>query len=196
MSDLKISNGIFNSLIGGLIGIIGFSLSGMAIMVGLFNKKQIQLFIKLNGENKIEQIMSSYAFLAFISAMVVALLLGLSCLFSSEIEMISPIPFWIIVFLIIYLILFDLLYAVALVFNCILMFGIKQTYDVNQDEAFLPMANEIRIDYILRLLVQICDLKHADVMKHLENETSNLSKEERIKLKEYFAEHYPSDDKE
>ena len=79
-------NGIFNSLIGGLIGIIGFSLSGMAIMVGLFNKKQIQLFIKLNGENKIEQIMSSYAFLAFISAMVVALLLGLSCLFSSEIE--------------------------------------------------------------------------------------------------------------
>jgi hypothetical protein len=107
---------IFMCFLGGYIGIIGFSLSGMAIMLGLFNKKQIQTIEKHNGQGVIEDIMSSYAFLSFVSAINIFLFVILDFAISSDKKRISIVLFWICVFIIIYLALFNIFYAVSLVF--------------------------------------------------------------------------------
>ena len=45
---------ILEMLSGGLIGLLGFSISGIAIIVTLFTKEETYWITKLNGENKSE----------------------------------------------------------------------------------------------------------------------------------------------
>ena len=114
--------------LGGFIGMTGFSLSGMAIMLGLFDKKQVIAIEKENGKGTIENVMSSYAFLAFISAMNVFIFLITEILISCDKKQLPVFLLIIYTFIICYLAFFDIFYAVSLVFNCISLFTISKIY--------------------------------------------------------------------
>lgn len=186
----SVIDNILNCFIEGYLGIIGFALSGMALMLGLFSKKQIERIEKLNGKGVLEKIMSSYAFLGFISAINLVILLIMSFVIASDKPMIAKVWFWLLTACIIYLSLFNVFYAVSLVFNCISLFIIYKTYTIETIDENLPLANEVRVDYMLRILVQLCQLDREDVLEQLEKESSDLSGETRRILKEYFEKHY------
>lgn len=178
--------------IGGYIGIIGFSLTGMAMMLGLFSRKQISIIEKHNGQGVIEEVMSSYGFLAFISACNVFLLFIVSFAISCEKRMLPSYLFWICAFIILYLTFFNIFYAVSLVFNCVSLFTISKIYSAcEEQDDIVSTANEIRTDYVLGVLVKILNISRNDVLEGLKNEASNLPEETRKKVMEYFETHYP-----
>lgn len=50
--------------VGAMLGLLGFALSGIAIIVSLFTKEETANISAINGENTIADILSSYSFLA------------------------------------------------------------------------------------------------------------------------------------
>lgn len=193
-SFISTIDSILNCFIEGYLGIIGFALSGMALMLGLFGKKQIESIEKLNGKGVLEEIMSSYAFLAFVSAINLVILVVISFAIVSDKPLIAERYFWVLVCVICYLTLFNVFYAVALVFNCISLFIIYKLYNTETVNDNLSIANEVRVDYLLRMLVQICQLSREDVLNQLEEESVGLPTETRDALKKYFEKHYARED--
>lgn len=186
-------NSVIGCFMGGLLGIVGFSLSGMAIMLGLFSRKQIETIEKVNGKNVIEKIMSSYVFLAFVSAINVLVLLIILFAISSNIQIIQKLLFWVLAYLIIYMVTFNMFYAVALVSNCISLYSISKLYNVEKNVEILPIANEIRIDFIMGVVVNLCQISREEVLKQLEKEGANLPEETKGIIRDYFENHYAKD---
>lgn len=195
-SFIETIDGIISCFIGGYLGLIGFALSGMAIMLGLFSKKQIDIIEKYNGSGVIESIMSSYYFLALISGINIIILIIIEFAINSNLPIIPAPIFWVVTMLTIYLSLFSIFYTVALVFNCISLFTVYKLYSTEKQEELLPVANEIRIDYILDVLVNVFKLTRDDILNGLESESTNLSDEERKQLREYFDKYYADGKKE
>lgn len=177
-------------LCGGFIGLIGFSLSGIAIMIGLFQKKQVEIIERINGIGILEKIMSSFAFIAYTICVMVVVLFTLYIILQSNLIVPSKIIFYIICFCIVYFILFCIFYTVSLVFNCIDLFVINNIYEGVENKRIYDRVNEIRIDYMLSIILHICNISKSDFLKGLDENAQNYSEEERNEIKEYFERYY------
>lgn len=179
-------------LLGGFIGLLGFSLSGIAFMIGLFQKQQVQIIEKINGKGSIEKIMSSFAFLAYNIGFVIICIIVAYLITGSRLELPTEIVFYLLIFIFIYIILFCIFYTIALVFNCICLFSINNIYTTFQEKDIFDKANEVRIDYILSILLEICKISKEDFLKDLNNKTDNMSEKDKKDIKRYFEQYYDS----
>lgn len=175
---------LFLCLIGAMIGLLGFSLSGIAIIVGLFSKEEEGLIAELNGSGKIKVILSSYSFLALnIGLQCVAVIL-LYLAISAGISICNECVFWIITVLETYHIVFILSYTIALVMNCVKLYEIKNLYgEINKEKKSIhDLSNEIKIDYIFSTLVNICDFSQDEVIEKLIVfvENSDIANKEKV----------------
>lgn len=184
---------IISVFMSGYIGMIGFSLSGMAIMLTVFSRKQIETIEECNGQGEIEKIMSSYIFLSFLSALNTAIFLIIRFVLASSLKKVSVLFFWTLVFCILYLSFLNIFYAVALVANCVSLFEISKLYPdkINDSSGITNLANNIKTDYVLGVLVRALNLSRDDVMRGLESEGSTLPKDIQKSIMEYFERHYP-----
>lgn len=177
-------------LIGGFIGLIGFALSGIAIMIGLFSKKQINLIEQNSKKGILEQIMSSFAFLALNVAINVFVLIVVLLLLSSNRKLVSLFAFVILLIVISYFTFFNIFYTVSLVFNCITCFSIKNIYDRCESKDFFDEANEIRIDFILSIILKINDITEEQFIGNLEEAVKKTDTNEQKDLIDYFYKFY------
>lgn len=178
--------------IGGFIGMTGFSLAGMTMMVSLFNRKQVELIEKNNGSGVVEQIMQSYAYLAFISGINIFVLVIASVLISCDKKQLPLVLLIIFTFVVSYLSLFDIFYAVALVYNCISLFKISKLYNEDvREQSIENMANSIKTDYILGVLIEKLHITREDVFNGFRNEAAEMPEEAREAIMTYFEKHYP-----
>ena len=178
--------------IGGFIGMTGFSLAGMTMMVSLFNRKQVELIEKNNGSGVVEQIMRSYAYLAFISGINIFVLVIASVLISCNKKQLPLVLLIIFTFVVSYLSLFDIFYAVALVYNCISLFKISKLYNEDvREQSIENMANSIKTDYILGVLIEKLHITREDVFNGFRNEAAEMPEEAREAIMTYFEKHYP-----
>lgn len=171
-------------LVGAMFGTLGFSLSGVAIIVSLFNKKEIKIIDKINGEGKIEYLLSSYVFLAINVATQIVLLLIVYLAMMSDKNILESKGFWLITSVEVYHIIFIIFYTVALIENCIKMYNIKNIYEEIEDKEknFYNIVNEVKIDFIFSTMINNFGCNLEDVKKSLIEfvDESNLKNKDEI----------------
>lgn len=183
---------IIMCFIGGFVGMTGFSLAGMTMMVSLFSRKQVELIEKNNGSGSIEQVMGSYAYLAFISGINVFVLIITSVLIACNNKQLPVIGLVIFTFAVSYLSFFNVFYAVALVYNCIVLFEISKIYNEDKVQQNIEtLAGNIAIDYMLSVLVEKLHITRDDVFDGFRNEASGLPEDVKEEIMSYFEGHYP-----
>ena len=172
------------------LGIVGVALSGVAIITGLFSRKQVYLIEKHNGTGTFEKVMSSFLFLAFNCAIV--LLYSIILIFLIQSQMLLPVKviFYIIEMISIYFVVFNLFYAVSLVGNCISIFKIRNIYDSIKEKDFFDEANEVRIDMIYNTLLNKYNVSQEEFFRALEETINNSDIENKRELMEYFYKYY------
>lgn len=166
-----------------MVGFIGVSLSGVAIITGLFSHKQIQIIEKYNGKDSFERIMSCFAFLALSAGVYVIYLMAIIILITAPLPMVNVLLFWAMVIFAMYFFFFNMFYTVALVANCIKIFQVRNVYsEVEEYEKHsFGKANELRLDSIIKTITDKYDIEKADFLDELkaEIEKTNISDNEK-----------------
>lgn len=152
---LDISNNIFLCIIAGLFGIIGFALSGIAIIVSLFTKQDTETIDKYNAKGTLGKVMSGYEFLAFHCAFNIVGMFILYIFSNSMLEILPVVVFYIVVGIVVYFVSFDIFYMCSLVGNCVKLHEIKCSYErvKELERSVLDNANEIRVDLLLSIIM-------------------------------------------
>lgn len=117
---------ILSVFIGGYLALTGFALSGMAIITSLFTKDQLEV-IEDGKPNSITDALASFEYLAFLSALLTALLPIIHIGFDLPHDLISNYLFYILLALIVFSMLYVLFYTVSLCGNCIRLYNISIT---------------------------------------------------------------------
>ena len=185
---------ILEMLSGGLIGLLGFSISGIAIIVTLFTKEETYWITKLNGENSIERILGSYKFLSLSLAVEVICFVIIDISLSSDKKLIEENIFWFIILIIVYHLYFNLFYLVALINNCIELYKIKRIYGEleKRNLQYDNNKDDVRIDFIMATLLNICNCTQEELYSSLKEfvERSSLNYDEKEKVLEYLMKKY------
>lgn len=175
-----------------MIGVIGIILAGISIIVGTLNKENMKLIEHLNGKGTIEEILISFEFIAFISAIQVVMFFAIYLVLHSNKYLLNKTLFYIIMAIIIYIFIFSLFYIVSLIGNTIYFFIDTKKYDeaIEEDYSIIAQANQIRIDFILNTILSSNKID-KETFKNLlleYNEKTNNSKKNEIE--EYFKKYY------
>ena len=183
---------LFPQLISPSIGLLGFSLSGIAIIVSFFKKSEIDCIDRINGSGVIKFILSEYSFLSENIAIQCVVLFTMYFLVSSNITQASFCVFWCIVFLEIYHVLFIIFYTVALVRNIIKLYEIKNIYEnvLDEKKGFWNEVNEVKIDFIISTLIQNYNCALEDVVKSMIDFVASSDMQNKEKVIQYIREQY------
>lgn len=192
--DIQDSLGNFIScLMGGSFGLLGFALSGIAIVTTLFSKDVHDLINLVNGAGKMEKLMCSFEFLAFNVAVGIVLDSLLYFALSYSQAVINEVFFFIVYIFFCYFSLFNIFYTVSLVGNCLKLYELKNNYEgIAQGINNLKVeANEVRIDYIMLTLVKNKLIDPDTFMEELEREIlDRCSSKNKKDIKDYFSKRY------
>ncbi|KMZ52350.1 hypothetical protein [Dorea sp. D27] len=152
----KVIYDVIICLEGALLGLLGFSLSGIAIIVSLFTKEETKLINRINGEEKIEHILSSYSFLAQNIGIQCLMLLLLLFLLKSNQPIVNIYVFYVAMIVETYHLSFIIFYTVALVKNCVELYKVKNIYSriENIKKTLHDTVNEVKIDFIFSTLIE------------------------------------------
>lgn len=204
-------------IIGALIGVLGILLAGVAFIAGLFTPEYIEALtygLKITkekgekeqrnrwksiqcktGEEIMDMLMSSFVFLSLHIGIYVVYLIIIYFLINSQMTIIPKIPFYILCFVTLYMLVFALFYTIALIYNCIELNIIKNRFynSYKKEKSFYDKANEIRIDMIIAtFLSEYEGDKELKILSGLREATnkSNYSDIEKVELINYFEKVY------
>ncbi|MFJ7932114.1 hypothetical protein [Peribacillus sp. NPDC096448] len=153
-----------------LIGMLGFVLAGIAIITSTLKKDVVKKIEQVNGKGTIEQILSSFEFLAINISISIVLFYVVYLMLYSPSKLIGTGFFNCMVFLISYLFIFTIFYSAALVSNCAKLFLINNTYEeiVTNEKKLIEVANEVRIDFMLNALFQENQISKEEFLMRLD----------------------------
>lgn len=166
-SDIEQINDILSTLTKdiaiSLIGFLGFTVAGLAILTGVISQKVIQKVSLQQKVDRLEKILLSFYLLGIVNAIVIVILFWMYIMVSSDLPLILSIIF-ILGFITSYFIIFILFYAVKLIGNCLEIFFIVNSTDVEEK------GNEINLkdvynSYRITALEYVClsKLKKEDL---------------------------------
>jgi hypothetical protein len=126
------------NIIGGAVGLLGFILTGVALIVGLFNKRikdKIEYVSKKEGA--VTKILTSFEFAALSIGLEIVILMFLYLIINMGLLFYSQKMFYIIFFLVCYFIMFNLFYTIGLVYNSVSLYEIFIIYSdiIEKEEA-------------------------------------------------------------
>lgn len=178
-------------LIGGYIGLIGFSISGIAIITGLFNKEHLKMINK-KGDNKLDKIMTSYNHLSTMAVFIVLMLLMLYIALCSPRNLVNFYLFWIIEFVVLYSVVFSLLYASGLVKLTIKLYAVKNIYDkvIESDNSLKNDINEIKIDVLFKMIMEKYNIELVQLVAEIEELIESSEYKDKENLKKYIQSQY------
>nr|DAQ78130.1 MAG TPA: protein of unknown function (DUF5316) [Caudoviricetes sp.] len=179
-------------LLAGFLGMIGFALSGIAIITSLFTDEQVKRIEKTGNQEVVERIMCSYEFLAFsVGVLLVVVMLLYISLFSSR-DIVSAWLFWIITVVICYCALFSVFYMIALVGSTIRLYKIKNICVTQNATQLLPEINQIVIDFILLYIIEKNSITLKELYSKIETKIieSSLETEKKCQILDYLRNHY------
>lgn len=184
--------GLVGNIINALIGLLGFSLSGISIIVALFSTKETQIIEKINGEGKMHKILEEYAFLAINIGIQCVILVIILFLTASELNLPNKAVFYIMVCLEVYHVTFIIFYTVALVKNCIILYKIKCIYSKieNTEKTVHNIVNEVKIDYIFSTLIKNYGCSQEEVIENLIQFVDEGEIEQKDLIKELIKKQY------
>ena len=195
-NEIDVVNSIFITLTKdiaiALIGFLGFTVSGLAILTGVISQKVVQKVISTNKKDHLEKILLSFYFLGIVIGVVIVGLFLLYLISSSSLDFDIR---WVIAIALIfsYFVIFIIFYSVKLIGNCLEIFFI-----VNEAEPELKKnadVNQLYNSYKLMALEKVC-LERMD-LEAVKEYCSTIQElidasipEEQEELKKRFEEHF------
>lgn len=179
-------------VIGGEFTLLGMSLAGMAIITAMFSPEMIKVISRVDKKDTINRVLSQFEFSALnLGIHLICLLLVLFALASDK-EIIN-FPVFIVFFTILsYYFFFNLFYVIALIGNCIKINEIKNICNSIEsiDKPNISIANELRIDYILAILLKERGISRELFLKDLLLMIEQSNIQEKQKVKDYLISYY------
>lgn len=174
------------------VGLLGIIIAGVAIIISIFTKDLVNIINKLNKNNPIYKVLISFEFLAFNIGISILLLLLVYFTLNTPIDILPKIAFYITLVIIIYYILFIIFYLISLIGNIIRLFYISHIYkDIDKEKKNLYVqANEVRIDFILNLIISQTNLDSEEFKSKLDEYLDASEMENKKEIKEYFKQYY------
>lgn len=171
-------------LIGALIGLLGFTLSGITIIVSLFTKTEIKLIKRVNNKDIVTEVLSSYVFLAENIAVQCVCLFIINIILNSNLPIVDIGIFYFLIAIEVYHIVFIVFYTTALVKNCIKIYRIKSLYDDidSVEKRDYELVNEIKIDYILSIIMNDHNISLEQIVTEIVDliEKSGIEKKDKV----------------
>ena len=179
-------------LLGGIIGLLGFSISAIAIIVTLFSREEMVQIEKINGKNVLEDFLSSYVFLNISIAIEIAELVIIVLAISSNKSQVNAIVFWLISWILTYHFFFNIFYLVSLVRNCVELYKIKRIYSKIEKEEwrFIDEINDVRIEFLLSTLMNVCDCSQQQMKEFMIEFVRNRPSDNEERLEKYIEKRY------
>lgn len=188
----EVVNTICQCIIAGEFGLLGMSLAGMAIITSLLTANMLQAINKVDKNDTINRVLSQFEFSAFNLVLQIIYMLFLDVCLSSPRELVAKPAFIGIVVVSLFHLFFNVLYILALIGNCIEINSIKTSYELisEMEKTTVEAANEVRIDYILAVVLKDRDMNKKDMIKGLNEiiDKGNLKNGEEVK--KYFHDYY------
>ncbi len=184
-----ISNSLLYML-SGMIGLLGFVLAGVAIMIGIIDPETSDRIDKSMKKEATEELLNHFEYFAFMLTVEVIYLLIIYFAVNSNLKILPLCIFIPLITWTIYTVLFNLFYAVSLVSNLVRIFSIIRTYKniSNTEKTFYNQCNEIRIDMLIKTLVDQYNISQDDFLKTLNKFAEN--EENSLEIQQYFESYY------
>ena len=131
MTDLL--KNIFSILISGLIGLLGFLVTGLAMMASIITKKSVENIDSLGKTKSLAGILFSFYFEGAVVGFNIIVMLIAYVVLAFPIEIVD-IVLMVLTAIIAYTFFFTILYAVTLLGSCINFFFVNVCYDHEIDE--------------------------------------------------------------
>lgn len=175
-----------------LIGMIGIILAGISIVISSISRENRKAIESLNGKDTVERLLVSFEFLAFIVGMQILIYFCMYLILYSDINILPKIPFYFIILGLVFTFTFTLFYTVQLVGNSTRIYIISQKYSdvIDENNEILHSANEVRIDFIFKVLVEVLKINPDELTKSLKKYTSECEIDEKEVIEKYFDEYY------
>lgn len=176
----------------GFFGLLGFSLSGIAIIITLFSKEHILEIEKVNGKGTFDEIISSFEFIAFSLAIAIIVQFGLYFIVSSPVALPKISFFYLLIFMVVYIDLFNIFYTVSLVGNCVQLYKIRLEYSeiIENEKSIWNNINEIRIDYLISKLSEYDLINEQEFINEIQDILNRTTLEDKDRIMDYIKKRY------
>ena len=143
-------------------------------------------------EEKIENIMMSYVFSAFISGIVFIFLVFQIIFIKGPTQQIESVLFWVVSVADVYSILFCVFYIISLSYNTIELYKLKNTYQkvTELEKSLYESVNEVRIDFIIKALMELCDESLESIHSKMQMFIENSEIKDKNEILQYLNSHY------
>lgn len=179
-------------IIAGDFGLLGVNLAGMAIITSLFTPEIMEIIKRVDKKDTINRLLSSFEFSAFNVILQIIYMLLLYFSFSSDKPLLGKLIFSIIFVAVVYHTFFNLFYILALIGNCITINNIKNKCVTvkNWDKTIIDAANEIRVEYLLAIILKEKNIDRLEFINKLDNMIDISGMERKEEIKEYLHHYY------
>lgn len=201
----KVSSMIM-SIVGALIGLLGFIVTGLAVLTGAISSKVVKIINKAGKQENLEKLLLSFYFLGMILGISIITLISSYLITILNIK-ICYVALIILLFVNSYLLLFIIFYSINLIGNSIEIFYIINDIEDSLDKT--NNSNNVNSTYLKNKYngYRITALEVLILSKMGEKEVSNyikiireqidcdksITEEERIEISKMFSEHFNND---
>lgn len=183
---------VIGMIVGGEFGLLGMSLAGIALITGMLTPEFYAAVRKIDKNETIDRLLSQYEFSAFnLILQMTYLFLIYFCISSTE-KLIGEFPFNIIFVLVLYHFFFNIFYILALIGVFIKLNSLKNKSEIIRriDKTDCDVANELRIDYILAVLLKEKGIHRDELLRSLDNMIEQSDIQDKDSIKKYFYDYY------
>lgn len=183
---------ILTVIIGGEFTLLGMSLAGMAIITAMFSTESLRIINSIDKNDTINRVLSQFEFSALNLGIQIVYLIALYLIIASN-EETTAFPLFLLCFLVVtYHFTFNVFYIIALIGNCIRINEIKNKSNniALISRSNIEVANEIRIDYILAILLKEKGINRDGMLKDLFNIIDKSKISNKQEIKDYLLSYY------
>lgn len=183
---------IITAILGGEFTLLGMSLAGIAIVISLISPDELRIIEKVDRNDTVSRVLSQFEFSALnLAVQIIYMFIIFVSLLSAKPKVCIGV-FWILCALVIYHFCFNVLYIVSLIGSCIKLNSIKnQCYKVaKNDYSIIDSANEIRIEYLLKIVLKNTGIKREQFLQELFDLLDESQIKNKEEIKEYLRHHY------
>lgn len=184
---------LLQSLIGALVSLIGVAVAGVAIVISLFSKEQVEIIENIKAR-AFEVLLDDFKWLALVSGLDTAVLVGVLLIIKSPFPVAPACLLYVVSFLIVYSFFYLLFYCYALVGNCIKLYGIRNTLEeISMHSKSIPVsALEFQIEFLISKLLKNDQTEAKKFYSELINLAKNSKSKNNKEILEYLNERYSS----
>lgn len=179
-------------IISGEFCLFGMVLAGIALVVSMITESMRKQMRKQKLSDLSERILSQFEFSAANLVVQIIYMIIIYLTLASDKVVLNKKEFYIVFILVVYHLSFNIFYILQLISNCIKLNSIKEKCEtINRiEKSLLDSANEIRIDYILAILLNERNINRDDFLKKIDEMIEQGNYKNSIELKEYINNYY------